>query len=140
MKPFIVPLLALALIAGLILSFAPIHGAGSPERHESRFLTVPQVEALIAQSPWPEYLWDDVLRVAACESAKRGLTITLFDTQARNLNLPREDSRGLLQINTTVYGHLQPSLDLYDPLDNLVAGLIVWMDNGKSFSPWSCRP
>lgn len=141
-----VPLLAVLLIVATLLTVlsarssdaagGPLGGSADPG---SRFITEPVLRALLDESPWPAYLHDAVVYVARCESGLRDLSIMLMDTQALHVS-EREHSVGLMQINTKIYDRLAESLDLTDAADNLIGAYIVWLDNGKTFEPWSCAP
>ena len=137
LKPPSIPLLALVALIALLVSLSPAGGNESAERHDSRFITEPQLETLVADSLFPEWTHATVARIARCESSLRGLSITLLDTQARRVS-DVEDSKGLMQVNTRVYSRLDEALDLFNPVENLMGAYIVWLDNGKRFDPWSC--
>ena len=131
------PLAVLALVLGILIATATVDGSGTPARHDSRFITEPQLEALLAASPWQAVLWPSVIRIARCESSLRDLSITLMDTLAHRVTL-REDSRGLMQINVKAWPRLERSLDLFDPADNLIGAYVIYLSRGGSFLDWSC--
>jgi len=73
----------------------------------------------------------DVLRVAVAIAAGE----SGFNTTARALT-PREDSRGLWQINVRAHPWGR-SINLYDPQTNANAAMRVYRQASNSFRPWS---
>jgi hypothetical protein len=71
---------------------------------------------------------DWALQIAKCESG--------FNTEARLLS-PKEDSRGLMQINVRAHPEFL-YYDLYDPLDNCVAAYQLFKRRGENFLDWTC--
>jgi hypothetical protein len=83
--------------------------------------------SLLSGSLWPEYLWDEVIAIAECESRFRPWAVG-----DEGLAL------GLLQIRVDAHPALARSFDLLNANDNLAAGFVVYLAAGKSFDPWSC--
>lgn len=87
-----------------------------------------QVIEELERSPWPRWLRSQALSVIECESTY-------------NASAVGDDglALGLLQIRTDYHPKLA-RLDLLDPQQNLFAGYIIYLEAGRSWSPWSCQP
>ena len=97
------------------------------ERTNESALTEAEVYALLAESPWPERLWDQVVAISWCESRWT----------------PDEDgdggeSTGLMQVHVPAQPRIARTFDLTDGRSNLIAAYIVYLEAGSSFWPWSC--
>ena len=83
--------------------------------------------SLLSGSLWLEYLWDEVIAIAECESRFKPWAVG-------------DDGRavGLMQIRADVHSGIADNFDLYNENDNLSAAWVVYLEAGKSFKPWSC--
>ena len=88
-----------------------------------------RVQAALRRSPWPQYLHDEVMKVVECESGN-------FDPRAVG-----DDGMalGVLQIRTDYHPKLA-RLNLFDPDINLLAGYVIFLEAGRTWNPWSCKP
>jgi hypothetical protein len=110
-----------AIGALLLLALAARSGA----RPSGRRLTEAEIRALAAAAGFLGHDLDVAVRIAMRESGG--------DPHARALT-PREDSRGLWQINTRVWREWNPD-SLYDPELNARAAYTIWSREG--WRPWS---
>jgi hypothetical protein len=87
-----------------------------------------RVREYLKRSPWPRWLHAQALAVIACESTY-------------NPNAIGDDGLafGLLQIRTDYHPQLA-LMDLLDPQQNLLAAYVIYLQAGRSWSPWSCQP
>jgi len=87
-----------------------------------------RVREYLKRSPWPRWLHAQALAVIACESTF-------------NPNAIGDDglALGLLQIRTDYHPQLA-LMDLLDPQQNLLAGYVIYLEAGRSWSPWTCQP
>jgi hypothetical protein len=110
-----------AIGALLLLALA----ARSGSRPSRRRLTRDEIRALAAMAGFRDHDLDLAVEIAMRESGG--------DPNARALT-PREDSRGLWQINTKVWKEWNPD-SLYDPELNARAAYTIWCREG--WRPWS---
>ena len=82
----------------------------------------------LKRSPWPLWLHGQVIKVAMCESS-------------HNPDAVGDDGMalGLLQIRTDYHPKLA-RLNLFDPDINLLAGYVIFLEAGRTWNPWSCKP
>lgn len=92
---------------------------------------VESLQELLGRTPWPVGQWENVIDLVACES--EGYALALGDEDLLPFDGP---SKGLIQTNVKAHPHLARTFDLFDPLQNLVASYIIWVEAGHSFSPW----
>lgn len=78
-------------------------------------------------SVWPEYYHNTLLRLSRCESSLRANAVG-----------DHGESIGLLQINTRWNPRIAENFNLYDPIENLNAGYIVFLERHRTFDAWSC--
>jgi hypothetical protein len=103
----------------------------------SRYVTVAELEAALAETPWPAELWSQVVRIAQCESGSdtnRDGYKDIVDTQAQGA--------GGLYIGVMQVGRdhrFSVAYDLYSLRGNLLAAHELWARAGQSFSPWGCK-
>jgi hypothetical protein len=99
-------------------------------------VTIPEVTAALARTPWPQDTWARVISIGLCESGQdsdRDGRYDRMDTQAQGaggLYL------GVLQISRE--HRFRTPYNLLTLSDNLNAGYELWVAAGRSFSPWGC--
>lgn len=94
---------------------------------------------LLGRTPWPVHLWPAVFALVSCESpAEEGVDAqAIGDEHLIPLTGP---SHGLVQINLSAWPQYARSYDLLDPHQNLLAAWGIYVESGRSFGPWSCKP
>lgn len=141
LQPLLVPadLAALLRGSGTVVEAPPPGGAvmaveeGEAAAARASSSTAPDLthaEAFalaLESSPWPRRLWPTLTEIARCESQ--------FDP-AQVGDSGR--SFGALQVHGPAWPRLVRSFDLYILRENLTAGYIAYLENGHSFSIWSC--
>jgi hypothetical protein len=95
-------------------------------------LTDAEVRALAADAGWPTHRLDEVVRVSDCESRHRPHVVGAAG------------ERGVMQIHP-VHRSLVASLgyawdQVADTRVNLAVARAVFVQAGRSWRPWSCRP
>ena len=81
----------------------------------------------LEQSVWAKHYHHHVFDIAMCESSLRANAVG-----------DHGESIGLLQINTRWHPKLSLNFNLYDPVENLNAGYIVFLERHRTFNAWSC--
>lgn len=79
------------------------------------------------QSLWPAYMKDKVMGVAMCESSLRWY---ISGDQGRAV--------GYMQVRKDYHPKKAQIFDLYE--DNLNVAYIIYLEAGRSWDPWSCKP
>ncbi len=83
-------------------------------------------------SVWPEYYYRHVLAIAKCESS-------LSAGAQGDFTESGPESLGLLQVNTRWHPKFHPfNFNLYDPVENLNAGYLIFLERHRTFDAWSC--
>lgn len=94
---------------------------------------------IIANTPWPVSRWGQVWEISSCESSNSGHGDVNPEAIGDLSLVPRTGpSLGAMQINIRAHPELHRTFDLLDITDNLIAGYVVWLKAGGSFTPWSC--
>jgi hypothetical protein len=83
-------------------------------------------------SIWPDYYYNRVLALAMCESSLRAGAMGDFTAQME------PESLGYLQVNRRYWPKLHSNFSLYDPVQNLNAGYVVFLAHHRTFDAWSC--
>jgi hypothetical protein len=143
------PATLVAVAAVAVAAEAPTAAAIRPPRIEptvqpaaaapttARYASRPDIEAALAQTPWPAELWPRIIAIAMCESGvdtNRDGYYDVVDTYARGAG---GRYIGVLQIGAD--HRFSRAYDLTVLLDNLNAGYELWAAAGGSFGPWGCR-
>jgi hypothetical protein len=82
-------------------------------------------------SVWSQYYYNHVLAIAKCESSLRAGAQGDFTES-------EPESIGLLQVNTRWNPRIAQNFNLYDPVENLNAGYIIFLERHRTFDAWSC--
>lgn len=99
---------------------------------------VSDLRADLARSLWPARYHDTVVQITLCESGTDALKVgrkTTFNVAARG---DQGLAHGLLQIRVDLHPRVDRIFELDDPVQNLNAGYVVFLEAGKWFGPWSC--
>ena len=125
-----IPPFLLIAIVSLVWAFFPQSNAearsGMPEYMQERYILFQEA---YLNSPWPSYMYHKVESVAFCESSLRWYAT---GDQGRAL--------GYMQIRKDYHPRLDNTFSLYNGKDNLTAAYIIYLEAGRSWKPWSCKP
>ena len=123
------PFLLIAIVS-LVWAFFPQSKAEArsnmPEYMQERYILFQEA---YLNSPWPSYMYHKVESVAFCESSLRWYAT---GDQGRAL--------GYMQIRKDYHPRLDNTFSLYNGKDNLTAAYIIYLEAGRSWKPWSCKP
>ena len=84
-------------------------------------------ELAFEASIWPEYYHSRLLRLSRCESSLRANAVG-----------DHGESIGLLQVNTRWNPRIAQNFNLYNPVENLNAGYVIFLERHRTFDAWSC--
>ena len=125
-----IPPFLLIAIVSLVWAFFPQSNAEArsnmPEYMQERYILFQEA---YLNSPWPSYMYHKVESVAFCESSLRWYAT---GDQGRAL--------GYMQIRKDYHPRLDNTFSLYNGKDNLTAAYIIYLEAGRSWKPWSCKP
>ncbi len=125
-----IPPFLLIAIVSLVWAFFPQSNAEArsnmPEYMQERYILFQEA---YLNSPWPSYMYHKVESVAFCESSLRWYAT---GDQGRAL--------GYMQIRKDYHPRLDNTFSLYNGKDNLTAAYIIYLEAGRSWRPWSCKP
>ena len=125
-----IPPFLLIAIVSLVWAFFPQSNAEArsnmPEYMQERYILFQEA---YLNSPWPSYMYHKVESVAFCESSLRWYAT---GDQGRAL--------GYMQIRKDYHPRLYNTFSLYNGKDNLTADYIIYLEAGRSWKPWSCKP
>ena len=125
-----IPLFLLIAIVSLVWAFFPQSNAEArsnmPEYMQERYILFQEA---YSNSPWPSYMYDKVESVAFCESSLRW-----YATGDNQLAL------GYMQVRKDYHPRLHNTFNLYNGAENLTAAYIIYLEAGRSWRPWSCKP
>ena len=125
-----IPPFLLIAIVSLVWAFFPQSNAEArsnmPEYMQERYILFQEA---YLNSPWPSYMYHKVESVAFCESSLRWYAT---GDQGRAL--------GYMQIRKDYHPRLYNTFSLYNGKDNLTAAYIIYLEAGRSWRPWSCKP
>ena len=120
----------LTAIVSSVWAFFPQSNAEArsnmPEYMQERYILFQEA---YLNSPWPSYMYHKVESVAFCESSLRWYAT---GDQGRAL--------GYMQIRKDYHPRLDNTFSLYNGKDNLTAAYIIYLEAGRSWKPWSCKP
>jgi len=118
-------LLALALSVSLVWAFYPSDEVDAMP-HYMKY-RIDHFNERFEQSLWPAYMRDKVMSVAMCESSLRWY---ISGDQGRAV--------GYMQIRKDYHPKKSQVFDLHE--DNLTVAYIIYLEAGRSWDPWSCKP
>jgi len=125
-----IPPFLLIAIVSLVWAFFPQSNAEArsdmPEYMQERYILFQEA---YLNSPWPSYMYHKVESVAFCESSLRWYAT---GDQGRAL--------GYMQIRKDYHPRLDNTFSLYNGAENLTAAYIIYLEAGRSWKPWSCKP
>ena len=125
-----IPPFLLIAIVSLVGAFFPQSNAEArshmPEYMQERYILFQEA---YLNSPWPSYMYHKVESVAFCESS---LLWYATGDQGRAL--------GYMQIRKDYHPRLDNTFSLYNGAENLTAAYIIYLEAGRSWRPWSCKP
>ena len=125
-----IPPFLLIAIVSLVWAFFPQSNAEArsdmPEYMQERYILFQEA---YLNSPWPSYMYHKVESVAFCESSLRWYAT---GDQGRAL--------GYMQIRKDYHPRLDNTFSLYNGAENLTAAYIIYLEAGRSWRPWSCKP
>ena len=125
-----IPPFLLIAIVSLVWAFFPQSNAEArsnmPEYMQERYILFQEA---YLNSPWTSYMYHKVESVAFCESSLRWYAT---GDQGRAL--------GYMQIRKDYHPRLDNTFSLYNGKDNLTAAYIIYLEAGRSWKPWSCKP
>ena len=125
-----IPPFLLIAIVSLVWAFFPQSNAEArsdmPEYMQERYILFQEA---YLNSPWPSYMYHKVESVAFCESSLRWYAT---GDQGRAL--------GYMQIRKDYHPRLDNTFSLYNGVENLTAAYIIYLEAGRSWRPWSCKP
>jgi len=115
----------------------PVVRAAAAVPVASRYASLGDLNAALAQTPWPAALWPSVTSIALCEAGldtDRDGRYDTVDTQASGAG---GRYIGVMQIG--VDHVFAKAYDLRSLVGNLSAAYELWSAAGGSFGPWGCR-
>ncbi len=118
-------LIALTLSVSLVWAFYPSDEADAMP-HYMKY-RIDHFNERFEQSLWPAYMKDKVMGVAMCESSLRWY---ISGDQGRAV--------GYMQVRKDYHPKKAQIFDLYE--DNLNVAYIIYLEAGRSWDPWSCKP
>ena len=125
-----IPPFLLIAIVSLVWAFFPQSNAEArsnmPEYMQERDILFQEA---YLNRPWPSYMYHKVESVAFCESSLRWYAT---GDQGRAL--------GYMQIRKDYHPRLDNTFSLYNGAENLTAAYIIYLEAGRSWKPWSCKP
>jgi hypothetical protein len=102
----------------------------------TRYVGLGDLSAGLSQTPWPKELWPRVTSIALCESGIDTNHDGRYDQVDTRASGAGGRYIGVLQIGVD---HIfSKPYDLRSLVGNLSAGYELWLDAGRSFSPWGC--
>tara|TARA_R110000751_G_scaffold20837_3_gene60629 strand:- start:4136 stop:4690 length:555 start_codon:yes stop_codon:yes gene_type:complete len=129
-----IPPFLLIAIVSLVWAFFPQSNAEArsnmPEYMQERYI---HFQKSFENSPWPSYMYHKVESVAFCESS-------LAWYSSGDFNGERFLAIGYMQIRRDYHPRLDNTFNLYNGADNLTAAYIIYLEAGRSWRPWSCKP
>ena len=125
-----IPPFLLIAIVSLVWAFFPQSNAEArsnmPEYMQERYILFQEA---YLNSPWPSYMYHKVESGAFCESSLRWYATG---------DLGR--ALGYMQIRKDYHPRLDNTFSLYNGAENLTAAYIIYLEAGRSWRPWSCKP
>lgn len=129
-----IPPFLLIAIVSLVWAFFPQSNAEArsnmPEYMQERYI---HFQESFENSPWPRYMYHKVESVAFCESS-------LAWYSSGDFNGERFLAIGYMQIRRDYHPRLDNTFNLYNGTENLTAAYIIYLEAGRSWRPWSCKP
>ena len=120
-------LIALTLSVSLVWAFYPSDDADAMP-HYMKY-RIDHFNEAYSQSLWDESLRAKVLRLAFCESTVRHYQ-----------NGDHGRAQGYLQVRVDIHKKIASTFELNTPVGGLNGGYLVFLEAGRSFEPWSCKP